>query len=112
MLRSVASTLKTVSRETDIVVRYGGEEFILMLPSTPKHEALTLADRIREKVEEFSYLGKETVKITMSGGVATFPEDAEDSKTLLYAADMAMYEAKGKGKKQVCCYRRINEASI
>ncbi|MEK6651363.1 MAG: diguanylate cyclase [Nitrospirota bacterium] len=112
VLRSVASTLKTVSRETDIVVRYGGEEFILMLPSTPKHEALTLADRIREKVEEFSYLGKETVKITMSGGVATFPEDAEDSKTLLYAADMAMYEAKGKGKKQVCCYRRINEASI
>lgn len=112
VLRSVASILKTVSRETDIVVRYGGEEFILMLPSTPKHEALTLADRIREKVEEFSYLGKETVKITMSGGVATFPEDAEDSKALLYAADMAMYEAKGKGKKQVCCYRRIHETSI
>ena len=112
VLRSVASTLKAVSRETDIVVRYGGEEFILMLPSTPKNEALTLADRIREKVEEYSYLGKETVKITMSGGVATFPEDAEDSKTLLYAADMAMYEAKGKGKKQVCCYRRINETSI
>lgn len=112
VLRSVASTLKTVSRETDIVVRYGGEEFILMLPSTPKNEALTLADRIREKVEEYSYLGKETVKITMSGGVATFPEDAEDSKALLYAADMAMYEAKGKGKKQVCCYRRINETSI
>ena len=112
VLRSVASTLKTVSRETDIVVRYGGEEFILMLPSTPKHEALTLADRIREKVEEYSYLGKETVKITMSGGVATFPEDAEDSKALLYAADMAMYEAKGKGKKQVCCYRRIHETSI
>lgn len=112
VLRSVASTLKTVSRETDIVVRYGGEEFILMLPSTPKNEALTLADRIREKVEEYSYLGKETVKITMSGGVATFPEDAEDSKALLYAADMAMYEAKGKGKKQVCCYRRIHETSI
>jgi len=112
VLRSVASTLKTVSRETDIVVRYGGEEFILMLPSTPKHEALTLADRIREKVEEYSYLGKETVKITMSGGVATFPEDAEDSKALLYAADMAMYEAKGKGKKQVCCYRRIHETGI
>ncbi|MDP3112295.1 MAG: diguanylate cyclase [Thermodesulfovibrionales bacterium] len=112
VLRSVASTLKTVSRETDIVVRYGGEEFILMLPSTPKHEALTLADRIREKVEEYRYLGEETVKITMSGGVATFPEDAEDSKALLYAADMAMYEAKGKGKKQVCCYRRIHETSI
>lgn len=112
VLRSVASTLKTVSRETDIVVRYGGEEFILMLPSTPKDEALTLANRIREKVEEYSYLGKETVKITMSGGVATFPEDAEDSKALLYAADMAMYEAKGKGKKQVCCYRRIHETSI
>ncbi|MBI5204718.1 MAG: diguanylate cyclase [Nitrospirae bacterium] len=112
VLRSVASILKAVSRETDIVVRYGGEEFILMLPSTPKNEALTLADRIREKVEEYSYLGKETAKITMSGGVATFPEDAEDSKTLLYAADMAMYEAKGKGKKQVCCYRRINETSI
>lgn len=111
-LRSVASMLSAVSRETDIVVRYGGEEFILMLPNTPKAEAFTLANRIREKVEEYSYLEKESVKITMSGGVATFPEDAEDSKSLLYAADMAMYEAKARGKKQIYSYRRVRETGI
>ncbi len=112
VLRSIASILKSVSRQTDITARYGGEEFILMLPNTPKYEAFNLATRLREKVEAHSYLEKEAVKITMSGGIATFPEDAEDSKSLLYAADMAMYEAKAMGKKQISFYRRKHETSI
>lgn len=112
VLRSVAFILKGASRQTDIAARYGGEEFILILPNTPKHEALNLANRIREKVERYNYLEAEAVKITISGGIATFPDDAEDSKSLLYAADMALYEAKAMGKKQVHCYRRINETSI
>jgi len=113
VLRSLASILKEASRETDVAARYGGEEFIMMLTNTPKHEALHLANRIREKIEEYNYhIEENTVKITVSGGIATFPEDARDSKSLLYAADMAMYEAKAMGKKQVFCYRRTNETGI
>lgn len=113
VLRSLASILKEASRETDVAARYGGEEFIMMLTNTPKHEALHLANRIREKIEEYNYhIEESTVKITVSGGIATFPEDAKDSKSLLYAADMAMYEAKAMGKKQVFCYRRTDEAGI
>jgi len=112
VLRSVASLLKSAARQTDIAARYGGEEFIVILPNTPKHEALHLAGRIKEKVEGYNYLEAEAVKITISGGIATFPEDAEDSKSLLYAADMAMYEAKARGKKQIRSYRRVHETSI
>ncbi|MBI4685117.1 MAG: GGDEF domain-containing protein [Nitrospirae bacterium] len=104
VLRSVASILKCISRETDIVVRYGGEEFILMLPNTSKQETFNLANRIKEKIEDHKYLEKEAVNITISGGIATFPEDAGDSKALLYAADMAMYKAKAMGKKRICFY--------
>lgn len=110
-LRSIALVLKSESRQTDIVARYGGEEFILLLPNTPRHEAFSLAERLREKIENKSYL-EEKVKINISGGIAAFPEDAGDSKSLLYAADMAMYEAKARGKKQICYFRRKNETGV
>lgn len=114
VLRSLAAILKDASRKTDIVARYGGEEFILILPNTPRHEALNLANRIKERVEKHNdYLEGHSLRITVSGGIATFPEDAKDSKSLLYSADMAMYEAKAKGKNQIRSYkRRINEAGI
>lgn len=114
VLRSLAAILKDASRKTDIVARYGGEEFILILPNTPRHEALNLANRIKERVEKHNdYLEGQSLRITVSGGIATFPEDAKDSKSLLYSADMAMYDAKAKGKNQVRSYKRmINEAGI
>jgi diguanylate cyclase (GGDEF)-like protein len=104
VLRALAEVLKATSRKTDVVARYGGEEFIAVLPNTPKKEALKLASRIKEAVEKTVFLNKEAVRITMSGGVANFPKDAKDSKSLLYAADMAMYKAKAAGKKQICSY--------
>jgi diguanylate cyclase (GGDEF)-like protein len=106
VLRTVADILKYASRKTDTVARYGGEEFIALLPNTPKGEAFKLATRIKDAVEQAAMLGDERVKITLSGGVATFPEDAPDAKSLLNAADIAMYEAKAAGKKQICCYRK------
>jgi diguanylate cyclase (GGDEF)-like protein len=105
VLRSLASILKNISRQTDIVARYGGEEFIVILPNTSKDESFTLANRIREKVEEYNhFIEEDVVKITVSGGIATFPEDAGDSKSLLYAADMALYKAKALGKKRIYSY--------
>jgi diguanylate cyclase (GGDEF)-like protein/PAS domain S-box-containing protein len=100
VLRSVASMLKAAARQPDVAARYGGEEFIFMLPNTPKHEALMVAKRTKEKVESQAYLNGEE-RLTISGGIATFPEDASDSKSLLYAADMTLYEAKRMGKKLI-----------
>lgn len=109
VLRAVSSIFKGASRKADMVARYGGEEFILMLPNTSKEEAAAIAGRLKELIEDSDYIEGEKVKITLSGGIASFPEDAPDAKTLLYAADMAMYEAKAKGKKKVCAFRGGDE---
>lgn len=104
VLCSVAQELAGTSRKTDTVARYGGEEFISILPNTGKDMAYNLACRIKEAVELAHFLDDPSVKVTLSGGVATFPFDAIDAKGLLYAADMAMYEAKAAGKRRICCY--------
>jgi diguanylate cyclase (GGDEF)-like protein len=106
VLHSIASTMKQMARKTDVLARYGGEEFIAVLPNTAREKAFSLASRIKEAVEGKVFLGEKAVAVTLSGGVATFPEDAEDSKTLLYAADMAMYAAKAAGKGKICCYKK------
>jgi len=104
VLRAVAQVLHSASRKTDIVARYGGEEFISILPNSSKEMAYNLACRVKEAVESTRFLGDDSVRISLSGGVATFPFDASDAKSLLYAADMAMYEAKAAGKKQIRGY--------
>lgn len=101
VLRGVANAMKHVSRESDIVARYGGEEFIIILTNTEKEEALKQATRIKDAVEIERYLQNKYIRISISGGIASFPEDGTDEKRLLYAADMALYEAKRLGKKQI-----------
>lgn len=101
VLRGVARAMKHVSRDSDILARYGGEEFSLILTNTVKEEALKQASRIKEAVEIERYLQNKYINITISGGIASFPEDGTDEKRLLYAADMALYEAKRMGKKQI-----------
>jgi len=105
-LRSVAESMLAASRKSDIVARYGGEEFISILPSTSKDEAAKHARRIKESVESARHFLDNTVELTISGGVSTYPEDGSDAKSLLYAADMALYQAKAAGKNAVRCYGR------
>ena len=100
VLRTVASAMKNISREVDLVARYGGEEFVIILPNTSKQEAFRQAARVKDGIETESYLSGRT-KVFVSGGVASFPGDATDEKGLLYAADMALYEAKSLGKRQI-----------
>ncbi len=106
VLREVGQAIKAASRQSDIVARYGGEEFVVLLPNTAKDSAMHLAVRSKEAVENLlllkDYVGK-GVRVTISGGVAAFPGDGRESKSILYAADMALYEAKRRGKKRVCC---------
>jgi diguanylate cyclase (GGDEF)-like protein/PAS domain S-box-containing protein len=109
VLRDVAEMMLRVSRKTDVVARYGGEEFISILPNTPKDEAYKHAHRIKDSVENKRYLGANSVGLTLSGGISAFPEDAKNAKTLLYAADMAMYKAKAAGKNVIHRYGQASE---
>ncbi len=103
MLRSVSDALTATVRNTDFVGRYGGEEFIIILPETAKHDACKLAERVRKAVETnaFVLVNDLPVHRTVSVGVATYPEDALNAQELVQRADDALYEAKRTGKNRV-----------
>jgi diguanylate cyclase (GGDEF)-like protein len=112
VLHELAGILKSASRETDIVVRYGGEEFIIILPNTPVEDTIHLADRIRALVENNIFLPhhEHGLHITLSGGIAAYPMTASDAKSLLNAADTALYSAKSSGKNRIVCFRGKSHA--
>ena len=103
VLRQVAQTLKKNSRTTDIVCRYGGEEMSIILPNTTAEEAVFSANRIHKAVAErdFHLNATETGKVTISVGVATFPDNAESAQDLIEHADKGLYYAKEHGRNQV-----------
>ncbi|NPA53183.1 MAG: GGDEF domain-containing protein, partial [Aquificae bacterium] len=106
VLKKVANILKTKIRETDKAGRYGGEEFIVILPNTPSKEALEVAERIRKAIEQEKVIidhkgEKIELKVTASIGVASLGTHGKSFYELLKAADIALYEAKRNGKNQV-----------
>lgn len=103
VLKSFAQTLKDSLRaNVDIPARFGGEEFAVILPHTDTRGALILAERIRKKVEALVLtFEKQTVKITVSVGLASFPEHASTSDALLKKADEALYNSKNSGRNRV-----------
>ncbi len=103
LLRHLGTLLRRSVRETDRAVRYGGDEFVIVMPETPKDGALILAERLRELVAE-ARLDTESgaaVGVSASFGVASYPRDAADAQGLLAAADRSMYAAKAAGKNRV-----------
>jgi diguanylate cyclase (GGDEF)-like protein len=104
-LQKVASVLtNSILRPEDIVTRYGGEEFIVILPSTPKNGAIKVAKRIQDKLSllKIPHLMSESDKcVTVSIGIATvMPKDYIHEKVLIEKADFAMYQAKNRGRKR------------
>ncbi|RJQ55584.1 MAG: sensor domain-containing diguanylate cyclase [Actinobacteria bacterium] len=96
-LRQIAELLEYETRETDIVARYGGEEFAIILPQTPVEAAFVVADKLREVVAAHDFHTTETrdvIRMTISCGVAGYPQSAETTDELLRIADVALYEAK------------------
>jgi diguanylate cyclase (GGDEF)-like protein len=101
ILKSVANITKECLRISDVLARFGGEEFIIIMPQTEKNEAFAVAERIRQSIREQSirrWNGFPGKCITTSIGVATFPSDGTDRKELIRNADKALYKAKMEGK--------------
>ncbi len=101
VLRNLAAILRSATRGCDVICRYGGEEFAVMLPETGKEEALIVCERIRRSVaatpmvdEKESPVG--TINVTI--GLASFPEDADNKDDLIDRADKALYQGKRAGK--------------
>lgn len=105
VLKVIARLLKDNIRSIDLAARYGGEEFSLVLIETKKSAAKIVAEKIRKLIESYSFAYEETQpngKITISTGVATFPEDGKDFATLVDAADQRLYRAKQSGRNTIC----------
>jgi diguanylate cyclase (GGDEF)-like protein len=108
VLMQLGELLRTNIRKADIACRFGGEEFAIILPHTGKKEAYLLCDRLRAIVEETRFEGEEALpsgKLTVSSGVATFPDDAESAEDLVDRADQALYAAKRNGRNVVETYQ-------
>lgn len=105
ILRELAELIRGLLRDCDLVYRYGGEEFVALLPETSLQEALVVAERVRIFVETESprFLTGTTMThgVTVSIGVASFPEDGTDAESLLKNVDDLMYLAKSAGKNKV-----------
>jgi len=103
VLKAIAETFKDNLRTSDVVIRYGGEEFVVILPETIKKDALFVAEKLRKEVEGLKF----KKKVTVSGGVATFYNDTfKDEVELFKIADGALYRAKYEGKNRICSYPR------
>jgi diguanylate cyclase (GGDEF)-like protein len=99
VLRELSDFLKKLVREEDILCRYGGEEFLIILPETSIQGSLIFAERIKGKMHEINFFNKNS--ITVSGGVSNYPYSGKTISDLLNGADRALYQAKFSGKDQM-----------
>ncbi|HEY7509781.1 MAG TPA: GGDEF domain-containing protein [Vicinamibacteria bacterium] len=114
VLVKAAAAITESLREIDIAARYGGEEFAVILPETSRTGAAVVADRIRRRIAEELARRRSAAAVTLSAGVAGYPEDAGSAEELIRRADEALYRAKADGKNRVTLagrerrrYRRV-----
>ena len=110
VIQEVAQLLLRHVRDVDIVARYFGDEFEILLPDTEQRGALLTAERIREAVEGFRFEhDQERVELTLSMGVAVFPHDAKDRDSIICRADEALYHARSRGSNSVFSFGANDE---
>jgi diguanylate cyclase (GGDEF)-like protein len=101
LLQDLSTVLVRAVRSADMVFRYGGEELTVICPETDKQEGVDVAKRLFN-------LARERVPVTMSIGLATYPDDAQSEKELIAKADVAVYQAKHLGKNRICVFGAEN----
>jgi diguanylate cyclase (GGDEF)-like protein len=103
VLKEISRMIRESVREIDLVARYGGEEFSLILPETDRKGAILAAERIRKRIAQHVFSAyDEKLNVTVSAGLAVYPEDASDIERLIGKADAALYRAKNSGKNIIC----------
>ena len=114
VLRVVAATLASQLRRVDTLARYGGEEFTVLLPRSDAAHGVEVAEKLRRAIEEIDFPGGHTQpsgRVTLSLGVAVFPEHGGDGAEVLDRADSALYEAKNGGRNQVHLFDGASSAA-
>jgi len=101
-LAEIGQVLRKILRETDVVGRYGGDEFVVVLPETPLNGAMVIAERIRKKIEDYEFVAQDlSIHLTISLGVANCPKHTLTAEGLIKKADAAMYRAKELNKNSI-----------
>ena len=104
VLKQVAQTLEDNLRKADILARFGGEEFVILLPEIDRGHGRQVAEKLRRAIENTAFPKAETQplgRLTVSLGLASYPEDAEGTSDLIHVADQGLYLAKSRGRNQV-----------
>jgi diguanylate cyclase (GGDEF)-like protein len=107
VLKQVGNIMRKCFRSSDVLAKYGGDEFVIILPDSDKVGAFLAADRLREVVEEEPFEGREQQplgKITLSLGISSYPEHGSTLEDLLDRADKALYSAKKTGRNRTVLY--------
>jgi diguanylate cyclase (GGDEF)-like protein len=111
LLQEVARLLRISIRATDVVAKYGGDEFVLILPRTPPEGGLVLSERIRKKIAA-ELRGRVGERLSCSFGVAAYPIDGTSFETLISAADRALYCAKRRGRNRVVVTEALGSRGV
>ena len=108
VIKEAAKVFQKNLRNTDILIRFGGDEFIFLMPATDAKAAFEVSENIRLKVGDLELLRKlkgPVSQISTSQGIASYPENGEDLKALREMADQAVYQAKEQGRNKVVCFQ-------
>ncbi len=111
LLKAISGILRMNARRMDTVARYGGEEFVILMPESRSAE-LEMAERIRKKIEETEFVGiaEGPIRVTISGGLCTYPNDAASIDDLLAKADKALYSAKTGGRNRTLSHEQMRHS--